>query len=210
MLPVSNPNMHARNSASSADYVINNLHLQASQVIVDSALMNSFKNLLASGRSLSIAVQSIFTQAHIMPANSSSAQISMLRALSKLGLLFLSYTDSVSAAKGHEVTGFANPSLQVGGVHADASNYSHTEFTLETQAQLDSFLFPETKMDSLGEHFAKLQEAASTYDQKLVTLSITPEMYSAKAKGLYLPLISCAHLVQHFLGLTPELVRSWC
>lgn len=177
---ISNANMHPRNSASSANYVINNLHLQCSQVIVDSALMNSFKSLLASGRSLSIAVQSIFTQAHIMPANSSSAQISMVRALSKLGLLFISYTDSVSAAKAHEVVGFANPSLQVGGVHANASSYSHTEFTLETQAQLDSFLFPETKMDSLGEHFSKLQEAAATYDQKLVTLSITPEMYKSE------------------------------
>ena len=72
---ISNPNMHARNSASSTDYVINNLHLQASQVIVDSALMNSSKNLLASGRSLCITVQSIFTQAHIMPANSNSAQM---------------------------------------------------------------------------------------------------------------------------------------
>jgi hypothetical protein len=177
---ISNANMHPRNSASSADYVINNLHLQCSQVIVDSALMNSFKNLLSSGRSLSIAVQSIFTQAHIMPANSNSAQISMVRALSKLGLLFLSYTDSASALRGHEVVGFANPSLLVGGVHPNAGNYSHTEMTLETQAQLDSFLFPETKMDSLGEHFAKLQEAASTYDQKLVTLSITPEMYKSE------------------------------
>ena len=77
------------------------------------------------------------------------------------------------------MVGFANPSLQVGGVHASAGAYSHTEFTLETQAQLDSFLFPETKMDSLGEHFSKLQEAASTYDQKLVTMSITPEGYKS-------------------------------
>ena len=97
-----------------------------------------------------------------------------------MGCFFISYTDSVSAAKAHEVVGFANPSLQVGGVHPNASSYSHTEFTLETHAQLDSFLFPETKMDSLGEHFSKLQEAAATYDQKLVTLSITPEMYKSE------------------------------
>jgi len=155
---ISNANMHPRNSASSTDYVINNLHLQCSQVIVDSALMNSFKSALSSGRSLSIAVQSIFTQSHVMPSNSNSAQISMVRALSKLGMLFLSYNDSVSATRAHEVVGFANPSLSVGGVHASAGAYSHTEFTLETQAQLDSFLYPETKIDSLGEHFAKLQE----------------------------------------------------
>jgi len=176
---ISNANMHPRNSASSTDYVINNLHLQCSQVIVDSALMNSFKSALSSGRSLSIAVQSIFTQAHVMPSNSTSAQISMVRALSKLGMLFLSYNDSVSATRAHEVVGFANPSLSVGGVHANAGAYTHTEFTLETQAQLDSFLYPETKMDSLGEHFSKLQECAATYDQKLVTVSITPEMYKS-------------------------------
>ena len=56
-------------------------------------------------------------------------------------------------------------------------DYSHREFTLTTQTLLDSFLYPETPMDSLGEHWSKLQEAAANYDQKLVTLSITPTMY---------------------------------
>ena len=73
-----------------------------------------------------------------------------------------------------EVTGFANPSHQVG---AGTTDYSHREFTLSTQMQLDSFLYPETPMDSLGEHWSKLQEAAATYDQKLVILGITQTMY---------------------------------
>ncbi len=60
---------------------------------------------------------------------------------------------------------------------AGNTDYSHREFTLTTQMQLDSFLHPETPMDSLGEHWTKLQEAAATYDQKLATLSITPAMY---------------------------------
>jgi hypothetical protein len=166
--------MHPRGTLSSTSYVINNLHLQCSQVIVDSALSNSFKSLLSSGRSLSIAIQTIFTQSHVHAANSESAQISMVRALSKLGIVFVSYTDSAEASRNHEVVGFANPSLTAGGgVHAT----SHVEYSLETQLQLDSFLYPETKMDSLGEHFSKLQEAAATYDQKLVTLSLTPQKY---------------------------------
>ncbi len=32
-------------------------------------------------------------------------------------------------------------------------------------------------MDSMGEIFSKLQEAAATYDQKLVTLAFNPQMY---------------------------------
>jgi hypothetical protein len=48
---------------------------------------------------------------------------------------------------------------------------------METQLQLDSFLYPETKMDSLGEHFSKLSEAAATHDQRLATLSLTPQKY---------------------------------
>ena len=32
-------------------------------------------------------------------------------------------------------------------------------------------------MDSLADFFSKLQEAAATYDQKLATLSITPQAY---------------------------------
>ena len=77
----------------------------------------------------------------------------------------------------HEVTGFANPSLTVGGSSAAATQFSHTEYTLSVQAQLDSFLFPETPMDSMGEIFSKLQEAAATYDQRLATLSITPQSF---------------------------------
>ena len=139
-------NDHPVARASSTNYVVNNLHLQCSQVVVDSALNNSFKSLLASGRSLTIAVQSVFTQAHLLPANSNSAQISMVRALSKLGLAFLSFNTSVSTSTAHEVTGFGNPSLIVGGSGAAATQYSHQEYTLSLQAQLDSFLFPETPM----------------------------------------------------------------
>jgi len=174
-------NNHPAGVPSSTDYVINSLHLQASQVIVDSALNSSFKNLLASGRSLTISVQSIFTQAHILAANSNSAQISMVRALSKLGLLFLTFQTSVGTAQQHEVTGFGNPSLLVGGTTGAATAYSHQEYTLSVQAQLDSFLFPETPMDSHGEIFSKLQEAAATYDQKLVTLSLTPQSFKTNA-----------------------------
>ena len=76
-----------------------------------------------------------------------------------------------------EVTGCANPSLTVGGSSSAATKFSHTEYTLSIQAQLDSFLFPETPMDSMGEIFSKLQEAAATYDQRLATLSITPQNY---------------------------------
>ena len=176
---VSAANDHPANQASSTNYVVNNLHLQCSQVVVDSALNNSFKSLLASGRSLTIAVQSVFTQPHILPANSNSAQISMVRALSKLGLAFLSFNTSVSTSTAHEVTGFGNPSLIVGGSGAAATQYSHQEYTLSLQAQLDSFLFPETPMDSHGKIFSKLQEAAATYDQKLAMLSITPQAFKA-------------------------------
>ena len=49
------------------------------------------------------------------------------------------------------------------------------------QAQLDSFLFPETPMDSHGEIFSKLQEAAATYDQKLATLSLTPQSFKTNS-----------------------------
>ena len=172
---------HPAGVPSTTDYIVNSLHLQCSQVIVDSALNSSFKNLLASGRSLTISIQSVFSQAHILAAGSTSAQISMVRALSKLGLLFLSFQTSVGTAQQHEVTGFGNPSLLVGGSTGHQTAYSHQEYTLSVQAQLDSFLFPETPMDSHGEIFSKLQEAAATYDQKLATLSLTPQSFKNNA-----------------------------
>ena len=70
---ISAANDHPVGQASSTNYVVNNLHLQCSQVQVDSALNNGFKSLLASGRSLTIAVQSVFIQAHMLPGQSNSA-----------------------------------------------------------------------------------------------------------------------------------------
>lgn len=175
---IADRSQHPLNRNTSLQYVINNLHLQCSQVIVDSALSNSFKSLLASGRSLSIAIQTIFTQAHVHQANSTSAQISMVRALSKLGIVFISYTDSEENMRNHEAISFANPSL-INQTGNETSQFSHLEYILETQLQLDSFLYPETKIDSFGEHFAKLSEAAATYDQRLATLSLTPALYKS-------------------------------
>ena len=36
-------------------------------------------------------------------------------------------------------------------------------------------------MDSLGDFFSKLQESAATYDQKLATLSSTPQSYKVNS-----------------------------
>ena len=49
---ISAANEHPVGQASPKDFVVNNLHLQCSQVIVDSSLNNSFKSILASGRSV--------------------------------------------------------------------------------------------------------------------------------------------------------------
>ena len=172
---ISDAGMHPRASASSTQNV-NNLHLQCSQILLDSALSNSLESALASGRSLSIALQTVFTSAHVLPSNSTSAQIAMTRALSKLGIVFMSFSDSASATLSDEVVGFANPSAVTAG--GDNSIYSHKERTLTAQIQLDSYLHPETAMDSQGEFWCKLTEAAATYDQKMATLSITPAMYT--------------------------------
>ena len=61
------------------------------------------------------------------------------------------------------------------------TGFSHQEYTLSLQAQLDSFLFPEAPMDSLGDLFSKLQESAATYDQKLATLSTSPQSYKVNS-----------------------------
>ena len=59
-------------------------------------------------------MQSVFTQAHMLAQSSTSFQISMVRALSKLGMAFVTYTSSLSSKQAHQVTGFANPSQRVG------------------------------------------------------------------------------------------------
>ena len=170
------PDEHAQRSTT--NYTISQLEVYASQILLDSALQNSYANLLLSPRSLQMAFRTCHVQQAIIPNGSTSTQISLTRALSRLDAIFVTFTANIDGAVGinHPAVSFFNPGRSPPGP-AGAKAYSHFARDLEFQIQVGSSVFPTSPARSLGEHFMYLLESLDLLGQNLRATSITPQDY---------------------------------
>ncbi len=173
--PALHPDQHA--TVSTQNYTISQLEVFCSQLMLDSSLENSYANMLLQNRSLTMAFRTTLTQVAVIPDNSTTAQISLVRALSRLDALFVTFTCSGSGVGGtdHQAVSFFNPSARATG--GGDKEYSHQENNLEFQVQVGSSLFPVSPATSMGEHFYRLLETLDLLDQNLRSISITPQDY---------------------------------
>ena len=154
--------------------MISDLKLFCSQVMLDTALEQSFAQVLLSNRALTVPLRTVTTQVQNIPNGSTSFQISLVSVLSWVNAIFVTFTFG-DGQHSHPVASFGNPSAVLAGGGAAAHN--HQELTLSMQCQLGSRLSPETEITSAGEFMANLAEALDTYDQSIRTIAITPSMY---------------------------------
>ena len=77
----------------SANYSIENVRALASQVTLDSALVESFNKVLLSGRSLVFSYPVTQTQVSSIPAGSASHNVTVARAFTKLMGAFVTFKD---------------------------------------------------------------------------------------------------------------------
>ena len=77
----------------STDYAIENVRVLASQVTLDSALYESYQKILLSGRSLVFAYPTMHTQVSSIPAGSTSFNVTVARAFTKLLGAFVTFRD---------------------------------------------------------------------------------------------------------------------
>ena len=82
-----------RPGGGSTDYSIENVRVLASQVTLDSALYESYQKILLSGRSLVFAYPTMHTQVSSIPAGSTSHNVTVARAFTKLLGAFVSFRD---------------------------------------------------------------------------------------------------------------------
>ena len=80
----------------STDYTIENVRVLASQVTLDSALYESYQKILLSGRSLVFAYPTMHTQVSSIPAGSTSYNVTVARAFTKLLGAFVTFRDTAS------------------------------------------------------------------------------------------------------------------
>ena len=124
-----------------------NVRVLASQVVLDSALVESFNRVLLSGRSLVSTV----------PPGVAEHNVTVARAFTKLMGAFVTFWDNDAGSKIHLL---ANPGQDVAPIGAARQEDSF----LESQMQLGSLQYPHNPMKGASEHFHFLSVLAGTYD----------------------------------------------
>ena len=123
--------------------------------------------MMLSGRALQLNLRTIMSQQAIIPAQSREFQATVVRALSRIAAIFVTFQgrDPANSA----LLRFHNPSQRTGaGEHGD-------ERLREWSVQIGSKQRPEmTTCKSLAATMLLLKQALGTYDQNIACTSIMP------------------------------------
>ena len=140
---------------SSLSYQIENVHLLADQVTLDSALRESFERILLSNRSLIFSFPSLHVQQSSIPAGSTSYNITVARAFTKmLGALVTFNKTGENHVSNFEYPGEAFPNVTAATV-------------MEGQLQLGAMQFPRNSIKSIAEYHHFLAIMSGTFDSKI-------------------------------------------
>ena len=149
----------------SRDFELSQCELQFSTVRLDSALEAGFSSMMLSGRALQLNLRTIMSQQAIIPAGATEFQATVVRALSRIAAVFVTFQgrDAANAS----FLRFHNP-----------SEVLNVERTLEWSVQIGSKQWPEmSTCKSLASTMSLLKQALGTHDQNIACTCITPASY---------------------------------
>ena len=89
-----NAGAHPSGATLSTDFEIQNVRVLASQVVLDSALVESFNRVLLSGRSLAFSYPTVHTQQSSVPNGVAEHNVTVARAFTKLMGAFVTFWDN--------------------------------------------------------------------------------------------------------------------
>ena len=168
-LDFADPGDALRPAGGTSNFSIENVRVLASQVLLDSSLVESFNKVLLSGRSLTFSYPTMNTQASSVPAGATTHNATVARAFTKLmGALvtFRAGNDSLKEVMNLEFPGNGFPPS-----------------TLEAQMQLGSLLYT-----SPAEMHHYLEIMSGAYDSTVRNMRIAPLLYSNSQYILAFPL----------------------
>ena len=184
------------NSASQS-YQIEKAEMRMATVRLDSAISNSFDQLLLQNRAIQFHIRTIHVQQQALPASNTEVQVSLVRALSRLAGLFVTFvgpstyvdangqTQNTPATSKHLHKSFLNPSSVTNGNPIGTAD----EANLQWQVQIGPKNYPEASPSSnLAETFSLLRQAIGTYDESIRTTSITDSGYRSDQFVIGVPL----------------------
>ena len=160
-----NAGAHPAGATLSTDFKIQNVRVLASQVVLDSALVESFNRVLLSGRSLVFSYPTVHTQQSSVPNGVAEHNVTVARAFTKLMGAFVTFWDNDAGSKIHLL---ANPGQDVAPIGAARQEDS----ILESQMQLGSLQYPHNPMKGASKHFHFLSVLAGTYDDTVRNIDI--------------------------------------
>ncbi|CAE7381591.1 unnamed protein product, partial [Symbiodinium microadriaticum] len=152
---------------SSVDYDIQNVRVLASQVTLDSALVESFNRVLLSGRSLVFSYPTVSTQVTSVPAGSTEFNVTVSRAFTKLLGAFVTFR---TLADQSNVAALNHP-----GTQADGTSF------LESQMALGPMQVPHYPQKDFAEHLHFLSILACTYDSSIRNMRLTKNMFEGSS-----------------------------
>ena len=125
--------------------------------------------MMLSGRALQLNLRTIMSQQAIIPAAAVDFQATVVRALSRIAAVFVTFQGR--AAANASILRLHNPSAIVGAVAGG-------ERTLEWSVQIGSKQWPEmSTCKSTAATMSLLKQALGIYDQNIACTSIHPENY---------------------------------
>ena len=148
-----NAGAHPSGATLSTDFEIQNVRVLASQVVLDSALVESFNRVLLSGRSLVFSYPTVHTQQSSVPNGVAEHNVTVARAFTKLMGAFVTFWDNDAGSKIHFLT---NPGQDVAPIGA--------------ARQEDSLL--EAGQPAVPSQFHFLSVLAGTYDDTVRNIDI--------------------------------------
>ena len=150
--------------------------LQFSVVRLDSALEAGFSSMMLSGRALQLNLRTVFSQQAIIPANSTEFQATVVRALSRIAAVFVTFQGR-DPGQTDSLLRFHNQSAVVGH-----------ERTPEWSVQIGSKQWPEmSTCKSTASTMSLLKQALGIYDQNIACTSITPTTYHSSRYVIGVP-----------------------
>jgi len=156
----------AANPNNGRDFELAQCELQFSTVRLDSALEAGFSSMMLSGRALQLNLRTIMSQQAIIPAAAVEFQATVVRALSRIAAVFVTFQGR--AAANASILRFHNPSEVVG-----------EERTLEWSVQIGSKQWPEmSTCKSTAATMSLLKQALGIYDQNIACTSISAATYN--------------------------------
>ena len=96
-----NAGAHPAGATLSTDFEIQNVRVMASQVVLDSALVESYNRVLLSGRSLVFSHPTVHTQQSTVPPGVAEHNVTVARAFTKLMGAFVTFWDNDAGSKIH-------------------------------------------------------------------------------------------------------------